>query len=125
MRLLLDAHVLLWWLADDPALGPEARALITDPANEVLVSAATIWEIAIKRALGKLDAPPDLVAALDEAGLTEAPVTAADGQRAGGLEAHHRDSFDRMLVAQAVRLGATVVTRDPIFERYGTETVPA
>ncbi len=122
---MLDAHALLWWLADDPALGAAARSLIADPDNDVLVSAATAWEIAIKRALGKLDAPPDLVAALDEVGFDEAPVTAADAELAGGLEAHHRDPFDRMLVAQAARLGATVVTRDPVFGRYGTATVPA
>ena len=66
MRLLLDAHALLWWLADDPSLGEAARTLIADPENEVLVSAATVWEIAVKRALGKLDAPADLVAALGE-----------------------------------------------------------
>ncbi len=125
MRLLLDAHVLLWWLADDPALGTDARALIADPVNEVFVSAATVWEIAIKRALGKLEAPPDLAGALDELGFAEAPVTAADGERAGGLEAHHRDPFDRMLVAQSLRLGASPVTHDPIFGRYGVEVVPA
>jgi PIN domain nuclease of toxin-antitoxin system len=125
MRLLLDAHALLWWLADDPSLRAVARALIADPDNEVLVSASTVWEIAIKRSLGKLDAPPDLVRALDEAGFTEAPVTAADAEVAGGLVAHHRDPFDRMLVAQAARLGATVVTRDPVFGLYGTATVQA
>ncbi len=125
MRLLLDAHVLLWWLADDPSLGEAARTLIADPENEILVSAATVWEIAIKRALGKLEAPADLVAALGESGFAEAPVTAADGERAGSLDPHHRDPFDRMLVAQAARLDATVVSRDPVFERYGTRTVPA
>jgi PIN domain nuclease of toxin-antitoxin system len=88
-------------------------------------SSPTVWEIAIKRALGKLDAPPDLASTLDGLGFDEAPVTAADGERAGGLDPHHRDPFDRMLVAQAARLGAIVVTRDPIFARYGTRTVPA
>ena len=125
MRLLLDAHALLWWLADDPTLEAGARSLIADPANEVFVSAATVWEIAIKRALGKLDAPPDLAGALDELGFTATPVTATDAERAGGLDPHHRDPFDRMLVAQAARLDAAVVTRDPIFARYGTRTVPA
>lgn len=125
MRLLLDAHALLWWLADDPSLGDAARTLIADPENEVLVSAATVWEIAIKRALGKLEAPADLVAALSESGIAEAPVTAIDGERAGDLDPLHRDPFDRMLVVQAARLDATVVTRDPVFERYGTRTVPA
>jgi PIN domain nuclease of toxin-antitoxin system len=125
MRLLLDAHVLLWWLADDPNLGETARKLIADPDSQVLVSAATVWEVAIKRGLGKLEAPPDLVAALWECGFAEAAVTAVDAERAGDLDPHHRDPFDRMLVAQAARLDATVVTRDPVFERYGTRTVPA
>ncbi len=125
MTLLLDAHALLWWLADDPVLGAEARALIADPENEVLVSAATVWEIAIKRALGKLDAPGDLVAALDQLGLEDVSVTRADAERAGALPPLHRDPFDRMLVAQADRLGAAVVTRDPVFARYGVEVVSA
>lgn len=125
MRLLLDAHVLLWWLADDAALESGVRALIANPDNEVLVSAATVWEISIKRALGKLDAPPEVADVIGQLGFTELPVTAADGERAGGLEHHHRDPFDRMLVAQAARIGATIVTRDAIFERYGVATLPA
>jgi PIN domain nuclease of toxin-antitoxin system len=125
MRLLLDAHALLWWLADDPSLDRHALDLIADPTNEVIVSAATVWEIAIKRAIGKLSAPDGLAAVLERSGFIEAPVTAADAERAGGLEAIHRDPFDRMLVAQAVRLRAVVVTRDPIFLRYRTETVLA
>ncbi|HEY5486319.1 MAG TPA: type II toxin-antitoxin system VapC family toxin [Candidatus Limnocylindrales bacterium] len=125
MRLLLDAHALLWWLADDPSLDGNARDLIADPANEVIVSAVTVWEISIKRAIGKLSAPDGLAAVLERSGFIEAPVTAADAERAGGLEAIHRDPFDRMLVAQAVRLRAVVVTRDSVFLRYGTETVLA
>jgi PIN domain nuclease of toxin-antitoxin system len=125
MRLLLDAHALLWWLAGDPSLDSNARDLIADPTNEVIVSAMTVWEIAIKRAIGKLSAPDGLAAVLERSGFIEAPVTAADAERAGGLEAIHRDPFDRMLVAQAARLRAVVVTRDPVFVRYGLETVPA
>lgn len=125
MRLLLDAHALLWWLADDPSLDRHARDLIADPANEVIVSAATVWEIAIKRAVGKLEAPDGLAAALQRSGFIDAPITAADAELAGGLEAIHRDPFDRMLVAQALRLRAVVVTRDSIFLRYGMETVAA
>ena len=125
MRLLLDAHALLWWLADDPSLDRHARDLIADPANEVIVSAVTVWEIAIKRAIGKLSAPDGLAAVLERSGFIEAPVTAADAERAGGLEAIHRDPFDRMLVAQAARLRAVVVTRDTVFARYGMETVLA
>jgi PIN domain nuclease of toxin-antitoxin system len=125
MRLLLDAHALLWWLADDPSLDRKARELIADPTNEVIVSAATIWEIAIKRAVGKLSAPEGLAGVLERSGFVEAPVTAADAEHAGGLEGIHRDPFDRMLVAQALRLRAVVVTRDPVFDLYEAETVPA
>lgn len=125
MRLLLDAHALLWWLADDPALGSAARNLISDPANEVFVSAATVWEISIKRSLGKLDAPDDLADILATEGFAEAAVLATDGERAGRLDPHHRDPFDRMLVVQALRLDAAIVTRDPAFAAYGARTVPA
>ena len=125
MRLLLDAHALLWWLADDPALGGSARNEIADPANEVFVSAATVWEISIKRALGKLDAPDDLVDTLATEGFLEAPILASDGERAGRLHPHHRDPFDRMLVVQALCLDAAIVTRDPAFAAYGARTVPA
>ena len=125
MRLLLDAHTLLWWLADDATLAPEARSLISDPENDVLVSAATVWEIALKQALGKLDAPDDLVDVLSLIGFEEVPITGADGYAAAGLDAHHRDPFDRMLVAQALRLEASIISRDPVFARYPATTIPA
>ncbi len=125
MILLLDAHAVLWWLADDPNLHPAARSAIADPANDVLVSSASIWEIAIKRALGKLAAPVGLTAACDEAGFAVLPITGDDAERAGALPAHHRDPFDRMLVAQADRVGALVVSRDDVFAAYGTNVLPA
>jgi PIN domain nuclease of toxin-antitoxin system len=125
MRLLLDAHALLWWLADAPELDPGAREAIADPANEVVVSAATVWEIAIERSLGKVSAPDGLAEVLEGAGFIEAPILAVDAERAAALEPHHRDPFDRTLIAQASRLRAIVVTRDPVFARYGIETIPA
>jgi PIN domain nuclease of toxin-antitoxin system len=123
--LLLDTHALLWWLADDPELQSNARGAIASPTNDVLVSAAVAWEISIKRALGKLDAPRDLPAALEASLLTGLPITVVDGDRAGTLPPHHRDPFDRMLVAQALRLGAVIVTRDPAFAAYGIEVLSA
>jgi PIN domain nuclease of toxin-antitoxin system len=123
--LLLDAHAVLWWLADDPALHPAARSAIADPANDILVSAASIWEIGVKRALGKLAAPTGLTAAIDDAGFSVLPITGDDAERAGSLPAHHRDPFDRMLVAQAGRVGALVVSRDRTFADYGTDVLPA
>ena len=119
MILLLDAQALLWWLSDDARLGEPARRSIADPANDVLVSAATIWEIEIKRHLGKLEAPAGLAETVELAGFGSLPITAADAERAAALPLHHRDPFDRMLVAQANRLDATIVTRDGAFEPYG------
>lgn len=123
MILLLDAHTILWWLADDVELDPIARSAIAEPTNDVLVSAASIWEIEIKRALGKLDAPAGLVTTLDEAGFDVLPITGHDAEKAGSLPAHHRDPFDRMLVAQADRIGAIVVSRDRVFLAYGTDVL--
>ena len=125
MILLLDAHAVLWWLADDAALDPVARSAIADPTNDVLVSAASIWEIEIKRALGKLDAPSGLVTAVEAAGFDVLPITGHDAEKAGSLPAHHRDPFDRMLVAQADRVGAIVVSRDTAFMVYGTDVLKA
>jgi PIN domain nuclease of toxin-antitoxin system len=123
--LLLDAHTVLWWLADDPTLVSSARSAIADPANEVLVSAVTIWEIAIKRALGKLDAPEGLSEGVVGNRFAVLPVTGVDAELAGALPGHHFDPFDRMLVAQGRRLGAVIVSRDPSFARYGVEVLRA
>ena len=125
MILLLDAHAVLWWLADDPTLDPAARSAIADPTNDVLVSAASIWEIEIKRALGKLEAPTGLVTAVEDAGFDVLPITGPDAERAGTLPPHHRDPFDRMLVAQADRVGAIVVSRDAAFVAYGVDVLGA
>lgn len=125
MILLLDAHAVLWWLADDPGLATDARSAMADPANEVLVSAATVWEIAIKRALGKLDAPDGLTDALGDVGFGVLPITGTDTERAGALPPHHRDPFDRMLVAQGQRVGAILVSRDAVFAEYGVDVLRA
>jgi PIN domain nuclease of toxin-antitoxin system len=123
--LLLDAHALLWWLGDEPKLSGAARAAIADPANDTLVSAATVWELAIKQGLGRLEIAADLVAELDRVGFSGLPVTLEDGAAAGALPPHHRDPFDRMLVAQAQRLDALVVTRDRAFAAYGINVLTA
>jgi PIN domain nuclease of toxin-antitoxin system len=123
--LLLDAHAVLWGLADDPTLADDARAAIAASSNEVLVSAATVWEIEIKRALGKLSAPDNLVDAIDASGFSSIPIVATDAERAGRLPAHHRDPFDRMLVAQALRVDAVIISRDAVFEPYGIAVLTA
>jgi PIN domain nuclease of toxin-antitoxin system len=123
--LILDAHALLWWLADDPALDDGARQSIADPANEVVISVATVWEIGIKRQLGKLTAPPRLAETVEAAGFVALPITASDAEHAAALPMHHRDPFDRMVIAQAARLDATVVSRDAAFAAYDVPVLSA
>ena len=119
-RLLLDTHAFLWWLTDDPALGPAARAAISDPAAVVYVSAASIWEISIKSELGRIEIlASDIVAEISANNFAELPIAARHADRAGHLPAHHADPFDRVLVAQAQLEGLVCVTRDPAFEVYG------
>lgn len=125
MILLLDAHALVWWFTDVSSLSADARAAIVDPGNQALVSAASIWELATKRAKGKIDLAGDLSASIEQAGFAGVPITTADAQAAAALPLHHHDPFDRMLVAQAVRLDALVVTRDPMFARYDVEILLA
>ena len=124
MRLLLDTHALLWWLADE-GLSESARGLIADPDNQVAVSAASAWEISIKKALGKLAAPDDLEQQVAENGFDPLPITIAHGIAAGALPRHHEDPFDRMLIAQARAEGLTIVTRDSRFKAYDVALLPA
>ena len=112
-------------LAGDRALGREARAEIEDPEALVAVSAVSAWEIEIKRAIGKLDAPRDLPRRVAEARFEPLSVTLEHGVAAGKLPLHHRDPFDRMLVAQAQLEGLTIVTSDPRFEPYAVATMAA
>lgn len=124
-RLLLDTHVLLWAFEDDPQIAKGVREAITDPGNEVFVSAASVWEIAIKRSLGKVRFAGDVAATVEQAGFLELPVTFFHAEQAGGLPSHHRDPFDRMLVAQAQAEGLVLVTNDADIPRYGVRTLAA
>ena len=119
MRLLLDTHILLWWLGDSVALSAEARSLIADPANNVFISAATIWEIRIKQRLGKLDAPDNLLAWVRAEEFEWVPVSVEHADATMQLPMLHRDPFDRMLVAQAKFLDLTLLTADPTVASYG------
>ncbi len=116
MRLLLDTHVLLWWLAGDRRLPRKAKAAIADDDNVVHVSAASAWEIATKFRIGKLPGASvivhDLPAVLASQAFETLPITVVHAQRAGLLPGEHRDPFDRMLVAQALCEGMTLVTGD-------------
>jgi PIN domain nuclease of toxin-antitoxin system len=124
-RLLLDTHVLLWAVEDSPILGLDAREVIVDPRNQVFVSAASVWEIAIKRAQGKLSIPESVSEAVKEAGFAELPVTFFHAEQAGALPPYHRDPFDRMLVAQAQAEGLVIVTQDANIPRYGVRSIRA
>ena len=124
MNLLIDTHVLLWALDDDSSLSPEARAAITDGRNVVFVSAATAWEIAIKKALGKLRAPT--ASYLDELRrhrFTSLAITAEHALAVETLPPHHADPFDRMLVAQAQVEKLSLVTRDRRLQAYAVSIV--
>ena len=122
MRLLLDTHVLIWWLAGDPLLSANAKAAMNDPENEVFVSAASAWEIATKYRIGRLPQAAalalDVPRALASQGFVELPITVLHGQTAGGLPGPHRDPFDRMLIAQATLAGLVLVSNEAVFDRY-------
>ncbi|MFL6144559.1 MAG: type II toxin-antitoxin system VapC family toxin [Labedaea sp.] len=124
-RLLLDTHVVIWWLAADPRLGAKARDAIADRDGEVFVSAVTSFELATKKTLGKLDAPDDLAEQLEANAFEELPVTIAHGWEAGRLPLHHKDPFDRLLIAQARCEGLTLVTADQMLRSYDVVTMPA
>lgn len=125
MRLLLDSNAVLWWLAGDERLGDDPLALIDDPFNDVAVSAASVWELGIKQALGKLDLADGYHETLTEEGIDLLPITPAHALAAAALPAHHRDPFDRMIIAQAQRGGYAVVTADRRFADYGVAVVAA
>ena len=118
MRLLLDTHVFLWAVAGSPLLKPAARRIIQS-ADEVHVSAASIWEVAIKARLGKIKADSaELAAAIDASGFIELPVRAAHAAAVAGLELHHHDPFDRLLIAQAMVEPLRFLTADAALAPY-------
>lgn len=124
-RLLLDTHAFLWWLSDSEKLGKIAKTEIKNTENEVYVSAASIWEISIKRAINKLDAPNDLENIVSQEGFQSLPISLFHGEQAGLLIKHHNDPFDRMLIAQANAEGLMIVTKDQYIPLYGVRTLSA
>jgi PIN domain nuclease of toxin-antitoxin system len=124
MRLLLDTHVLLWWLDGQP-LSDAASTAIADPANEVFISSASMWEISIKSEQGKLRISDGFMQILNENAFLMLPISWGHALNAGGLPLHHRDPFDRMLVAQAQGESLTLVTRDEKVLKYDIDGLVA
>jgi PIN domain nuclease of toxin-antitoxin system len=125
MRLLLDTNALLWWLFELPQLGQEARRSIVDPDVDVVVSAVSAVEIGIKQAVGKLRAPDKLEEQVAADGFLALPITMRHGLAAGKLPMHHKDPFDRLLVAQARCEGLTLVTSDRKLAAYDVPLLDA
>lgn len=126
MRLLLDTHALLWWLQGYPSLSSKARRAIAATENQISVSTATAWELAIKNNSGKLEIAELLdgfESKLAEEGMLVLPISLDHALRAGSLPVHHKDPFDRMLIAQAQAENLSVVSNDATFDRYGVKRV--
>lgn len=123
MSLLLDTHVILWWLTDDLALSDDVKTRLDDEPD-VYVSPASLWEVTIKQSIGKLSEPIDVAEEIRDSGFRELPITFHHAIAAGRLPLIHRDPFDRMLVAQAQCEGLTLASRDPHIQRYDVALLP-
>jgi PIN domain nuclease of toxin-antitoxin system len=124
VRLLLDTHALLWWLSDDDQLGRQARELVEDPANDVLISIVSLWEIAVKTRVGKLQADiKEIADAVDHGDFTLLDIDVPHLLTLAGLPMHHRDPFDHLLIAQAITEDATFISRDRNVARYPVRTL--
>lgn len=124
-KILVDTHVLLWWLSDNKSLGQVARQLMANPRNEIFVSAATSWEISIKKKKGLLVVPDDIDGVVEDEGFSKLPITLFHGEQAGALEEIHKDPFDRMLIAQAQSDGLELLTVDEIIPKYSIRVIDA
>ncbi|HJU18744.1 MAG TPA: type II toxin-antitoxin system VapC family toxin [Stellaceae bacterium] len=123
MRLLLDTHVFVWWDDESPALARALREVIADPGNEIYVSAASVWEIAIKRRRGKIAFLGGIKETVLRNRFRNLPITPDHAEHAGGLPLHHRDPFDRMLIAQTVLESMALGTQDEMMRPYGVLTI--
>ena len=124
-KILLDTHVLLWWLADHPALGKTSLGIISDERNDVYISAVSSWEIAIKKNKGLLKAPDNIDAIVEDEGFLKLAISLFHGEQAGNLKQIHRDPFDRMLIAQAQAEGLDLMTADKVMPEYGLKVIDA
>ncbi len=124
MKFLLDTHALLWWLADDDQLGGAAREVVADPANDILISMVSLWEIAVKVRIGKLEADiEEIINAVQREGFTVLDIGMAHLVALARLPMHHRDPFDHLLIAQAMTEDATFISEDRNAARYPVRMV--
>lgn len=123
MQLLLDTHALIWWLSKDVKLSARAYQEIANPCNLVFVSAASAWEIAIKKSIKKLETPDDLVEQINAKNFQPLAITIEQALAVEKLPMHHQDPFDRILIAQAQCLNLTIVTRDRKFNSYNVDLI--
>ena len=123
MKLLLDTHAALWWLRGDDRFSETAARHVAEQTNQVLLSAVVLWEVGVKRSLGKLEAPRDYASFLLDAGVQPLPISLDHAAAVEHLPWHHRDPFDRILVAQASVEGAALVSRDEALRPYGVTLV--
>ncbi len=125
MNLLLDTHVLLWWLDDNPTLSKAARSAISEATNIVFISAAVIWEIRIKQSLGKLKIPKNFREVLEGQPFENLDIAVEHAHKIALLENYHRDPFDRILIAQAIVERFTLITRDENIMKYKVPVIKA
>lgn len=120
---LLDTHAFLWWLENSPRFGDRCRSIIANPLNEIYLSTASLWEISLKKTIGKLKAPGNLEQISKEKGFLPLVITLTDGEVVETLPSYHKDPFDRILIVQALNNKLTLVTEDKKFVRYKVKTV--
>ena len=124
-KYLLDTHTFLYCLFDIDKLSPASKGIITDPENDIFVSSVSLWEISIKKSIGKLRAPDNMVSIVEEKGFLGLPISLQDGQSILDLPSLHRDPFDRMLIVQANNNRLTIITNDKVIPTYDVKTVLA
>ncbi|RPD86142.1 type II toxin-antitoxin system VapC family toxin [Neisseria weixii] len=124
-KILLDTHVVIWWLLDSPELGQKSRNIVQNPDNQIFVSAATIWELSIKISKGLLELPEEIFEAIEEEDFEQLPIKWFHGKQAGILPVIHKDPFDRVLIAQAQAEGLELMTADGEIPKYGIATINA
>lgn len=127
MRILLDTHAYLWWIARSDRLSIAAYDAVTNSGNEVFFSAASAWEIATKHRLGRLPEAEsviqNIIASIEAAGFEELPISVRDGEYAGRLPGHHQDPFDRIIIAQALIRNLAIISNERVFDRYGVNRI--